>query len=60
MRVNRFRIKAAQRRRVAEVVKKEPRLLRHLIERKRFDAQSGFLRRAMTGSFGGAQFWDRS
>ena len=60
MKAHRFGIKVAQRRRVAEIVEKEPRLLGDLIERNRFDAQSGLLRGAVTGSFGGTQFWDRS
>src|SRR5215471_1638740 len=52
-----FRIEAAQRRRVAQVIKKQLALLGNLIKRNSFDPQTGLIRRAVAGSFRSAQFW---
>jgi hypothetical protein len=50
------RIKLAQGDWVTEIVKEQSRLMRDAFERKRFDTQARFFRRAVTGRFGGAQF----
>jgi hypothetical protein len=55
-----FGIEASQANGIVQVVEKQTRLLRYLIERNGFNAQSGLFGRAVTGSFGGAQFRDRS
>jgi hypothetical protein len=49
-------IKLAQRNWITQVVKEEARLVGDAIERKCFDPQAGFFRRAVTSRFGGAQF----
>src|SRR5437667_6681071 len=52
---NYFGIETSQCNRIAQIVQKQSSLLRNSFERERFDPQSGFLRRAVTGSLGGVQ-----
>ncbi len=50
-----FRVETPERGRIAQIIDEEPRLLRNLIERDFFYAQSGLFGRSVTGSFDGAQ-----
>src|SRR5690348_5706277 len=55
---NCFRVKLLQRGWIDEIVEEQLRLSRNLIERERLDAQTGLVRRTVTGSFSGAQNGD--
>jgi hypothetical protein len=57
MKAHRFGIEASQCDGILQIVEKQTRLLWNLIERQRLNAESGLFRSAVTGSFGGAQFW---